>query len=171
MGEKLRLGWKKTSAPDGTLVNEKQQKVKNICKRTPATQCSIPNTKYHPEFHFHSHSTSSIMSSIRYEETEKKKEVDNSVCLTGYECVWVCVWVWGLHRYSTRVLGVLHPAATYHICTIESPAAGLVWSVCYKQCHFWCGPVDWIPDFGILYFLFALETHPPDAMVKRTVKS
>lgn len=39
---KLRLGWmEKTSAPDGTLVNEKQQKVKNICKRTPA-RCPFP---------------------------------------------------------------------------------------------------------------------------------
>lgn len=93
MGEKLRLGWKKTSAPDGTLVNEKQQKVKNICKRTPATQCSIPNTKYHPEFHFHSHSTSSIMSSIRYEETEKRRKLTTacaSLAMNVCECVCEC---------------------------------------------------------------------------------
>lgn len=84
----------KTSAPDGTLVNEKQQKVKNICKRTPATQCSIPNTKYHPEFHFHSHSTSSIMSSIRYEETEKRRKLTTACAsLAMNVCVCVCVSV------------------------------------------------------------------------------
>jgi len=38
---KTTTGMEKTSAPDGTLVNEKQQKVKNICKRTLASRYPV----------------------------------------------------------------------------------------------------------------------------------
>jgi len=123
----------KTSAPDGTLVNEKQQKVKNICKRTLASRYPV----YHripSSVPFPFHSIDNVQHPLW---RDRKKEVDNIVCLG----LWMYFCSFLLLYPSVGVAQIRYACpesplpSVSHICTIESPAARFVWSVCYKQCR------------------------------------